>query len=126
MSSTAQLDWSPTQQAILGDDPEKTLLREVSAWFEKIRLLQRQEDEQMILKDPSESDLLVHKELTQRLIDDGEYLITVLSRRRNLKSKADNVTAALELLQLNYKGWHDPMPKEESDRILKQVFGDVT
>lgn len=129
MSSTAQLEWT-TRQEILGPDPSALLFQEVSRWFEKVKSFQREEDERMYLKDPTAEDLAVHKELILRLIDDGEHLVKLINRRGGLGPNprgitGEDVEATIECLGYNYRGWHEPMPKDKRDRILKQIFGDV-
>jgi hypothetical protein len=130
MSSTVQVDWS-TQNAILGADPAATLYQDVSQWFDKVKKFQREEDERMIDKDPTPKDLKIHKELVLRLIDDGEHLLKLIQRRGRVGKDPHYITtgavdSTVEMLRASYRGWHEPMPKEERDRILKAVFGDVT
>jgi hypothetical protein len=39
---------------------------------------------------------------------------------------AESLAAAVELLQADYRGWHEPMPSEKREQILRAVFPDVS
>jgi hypothetical protein len=53
MASTAQMEWTPARQAILGPDPVLTLYGEVSIWFHKLEMFRREENERMFQREPA-------------------------------------------------------------------------
>jgi hypothetical protein len=53
---------------------------EVSVWFKKIELFRKGEDERMFLQEPTPEDLAVHKTLLQRLIADGDHLLSLIQQ----------------------------------------------
>jgi hypothetical protein len=74
--------------------------------------------------------LRVHKSLLQRLIADGEYLLSLVGQvglpENEAGITAESLAAAVELLQADYRGWHEPMPSEKREQILGAVFPDVS
>ena len=112
----------------MGDDPQLRVFAEISLWYKKIELFRKGEDERMFLHDPTPEDLTVHKSLLQRLIADGEHLLSLV-RQVGLPESTDGITlesaaATLELLQADYRGWHAPMPAERRQCILTAAFPD--
>jgi hypothetical protein len=127
--TAVEAQWSPAKHLILGDDPQLRLYGEISVWHQKLESLRRSEDERMVLHDPTPEDLRVHKSLLQRLIADGEYLLS-LTRQVGLPENAEGITpdslhATLDLLRADYRGWHEPVSLDQRERILKAVFPDV-
>jgi hypothetical protein len=68
----------------------------------------------------------------QRLISDGEHLLTLIEQNGGLLENtegatAESIKATLESLEDTFRGWHVPnsIPKEERDRLLKIIFPDV-
>ena len=121
--------WSPARHLILGDNPQLRLYAEAVVWLKKIELFRKGEDERMFAQDPTAEDLAVHKSLLQRLIADGDHLMSLVAQI-GLAANVEEVTpesiaATVELLRADYRGWHEPMPPEERQQILKQVFPDV-
>ena len=68
------------QHLILGEDPQLRIYAEVSVWFKKIELFRKGEDERMFLQEPTPEDLAVHKTLLQRLIADGDHLLSLIQQ----------------------------------------------
>lgn len=114
---------------ILGEDPQLRVYAEVAVWLKKIELFRKGEDERMFQQDPTPEDLAVHKSLLQRLIADGDHLLSLVGQIElpaNVEGMtSESVTATLDLLRADYRCWHDPMPAEKRARILKEAFPDV-
>ena len=127
--TAVEAQWSPVKHLILGDDPQVRVYAEVSVWYKKIELFRKGEDERMFLQDPTPEDLAVHKSLLQRLIADGDHLLSLIQQiglPENIEGiKPEDVTATVETLRDTYRGWHDRMPADQRERILKAVFPDV-
>jgi hypothetical protein len=126
--TAVEQQWTPASHLILGDDPQLRVFADISIWYKKIELFRKGEDERMFLHEPTPEDLAVHKSLLQRLIADGEHLLSLV-RQVGLPENRDEITlesatATLELLQADYRGWHDSMPPEQKQRILA-AFTDV-
>ena len=124
-----EAQWSPAKHLILGDDPEVRVYAEISVWLKKIEMFRKGEDERMFLNEPTPEDLAVHRSLLQRLIADGDHLLSLV-HQTGLPANAEGVTAesvaaTLDLLRADYRGWHDPLPAEKRAQILKEVFPDV-
>jgi hypothetical protein len=127
--TAVEAQWMPASHLILGDDPQLRVFAEISLWYKKIELFRKGEDERMFLHEPTPEDLTVHKSLLQRLIADGEHLLSLV-RQVGLPESMDGITlesaaATLELLQADYRGWHAPMPAERRQCILQAAFPDV-
>jgi hypothetical protein len=127
--TAADAQWSPVKHLILGDDPQVRVYAEVAVWLKKIELFRKGEDERMFLQDPTPEDLTVHKSLLQRLITDGDHLLSLIQQigvPANVEGiTPESVTATAELLRADYRGWHEPMPAEKRAQILNEVFPDV-
>ena len=128
--TVVEAQWSPAQHLILGEDPQVRIYAEVSVWFKKIELFRKGEDERMFLQEPTPEDLAVHKTLLQRLIADGDHLMSLI-RQMGLPDnpegiKPDDVAATLDSLGDTYRGWHAPVPAEQREQMLREVFPDVT
>jgi hypothetical protein len=131
MPTTAEMEWTPTRQAILGHQPELQLYGEVSVWFHKLRLFRKGEEQRIYQENPSADDLEIHKQLLRRLITDGEHLLLVVGQGGGLTAnpeliKVEDLKAAIESLHDTFRGMHEPMAAEQREKILKDVFGDVT
>lgn len=127
--TAVEAQWIPARHLILGDDPQLRLFGEISVWHQKIESLRKSEDERMVLRDPTPEDLGVHKSLLQRLVADGEYLLS-RTRQVGLPENAEGITgdsleATLDLLRADYRGWHEPLSLDQRERILKAIFPDV-
>jgi hypothetical protein len=127
--TAVEAQWVPVKHLILGDDPQWRVFAEIAVWYQKIELFRKGEDQRMFLHDPTLEDLKVHKSLLQRLIADGEPLLALV-RQVGLPENSDGITpetaaATLEMLQADYRGWHESMPPEQRKRILKAAFPDV-
>ena len=125
----SEAQWNRVKHLILEDAPQLRLFADVTVWREKIELFRGGEDERLIAQNPTIEDLAVHKTLLHRLIHDGQHLITRI-RQIGLMDNAQGITAesvatTVELLEADYRGWHVPMPPEQQDRILREVFPDV-
>jgi hypothetical protein len=126
--TAVEQQWTPASHLILGDDPQPRVFAEISLWYKKIELFREGEDERMFLHEPTPEDLAVHKSLLRRLMADGEHLLSLV-RQGGLPENRDGITlesaaATLELLQADYRGWHDSMPPDQKQRILA-AFPDV-
>jgi hypothetical protein len=130
MSSTAEMNWTPTKQAILGSNADLALYGEVSVWFHKLDLFRKDENLRMFLQEPAAEDLHIHKRLILRLIADGEHLLSLIRQADGLpdnreKIKETDLAAAVEDLRDTYRGWHEPISPERRKEILTAVFGNV-
>jgi hypothetical protein len=127
--TAVEAQWSPVKHLILGDDPELRVYAEVAVWLKKIELFRKGEDERMFLQEATTEDLAVHRSLLQRLLADGDHLLSLV-RQIGLPANIEGITlesvdATLDLLRADYRGWHEPMPAEKRAQILKEVFPDV-
>jgi len=127
--TAVEAQWSPVKHLILGEDPQLRVYAEVAVWLKKIELFRQGEDERMFFQEPTPEDLAVHKALLQRLVADGDHLLSLV-RQVGLPANAEGITlesvaATLELLRADYRGWHDSMSAEKRAQILKEVFPDV-
>lgn len=114
---------------ILGEDPQLRVYAEVAVWLKKIELFRNEEDERMFLQETTPEDLAMHKSLLQRLLADGDYLLSLI-RQIGLPANIQGITlesvnATLDLLRADYRGLHEPMPAEKRAQILNEVFPDV-
>ena len=130
MPTTGEIEWTPTMHAILGSEPSLQLYGEVSVWFHKLGLFRKGEEDRVHLASPTAADLRIHKQLLLRLITDGEHLLRLAGECGGLISnpeaiKLEDLHAAVESLRDSYRGWHQPMPPEQRDKILGEVFADV-
>jgi hypothetical protein len=127
--TAVEAQWVPVKHLILGEDPQLRLFGEISVWNQKIESLRKREDERMVLHDPTEEDLRVHKSLLERLIADGEYLLSLVRQvglpENEVGITAESLAATVGLLLADYRGWHEPMPAERRERILGAAFPDV-
>lgn len=92
-------------------------------------MFRKSEDERLFLHDPTPEDLAAHLILLQRLIADGDHLLSLLEHH-GLPENAEEITpasvaATVELLRADYRGRHQPMPPHQRERILNQAFPDV-
>src|SRR4051794_28772014 len=131
MPSTAEMNWTPTKQAILGSDADLALYGEISVWFHKLDLFRKDENLRTFLQEPSPEDLQIHKRLILRLIADGEHLLGLIRQSDGLpenreKIKESDLAAAVEDLRATYRGWHEPMSSQRRNEILSAVFGNVS
>lgn len=127
--TAVEAQWSPVKHLILGDDPELRVYAEVAVWLKKIELFRKGEDARMFLQDATPEDLAVHKSLLERLLADGDHLLSLV-RQIGLPANVEGITleslsATLDLLRADYRGWHDPLPAEKAAQILREVFPDV-
>ena len=124
-----EAQWVPAEHLILGDDPQLRLFGEISVWRNKIELFRKSEDERMFLRDPTPEDLCVHRSLLQRLIADGNYLLSLARQvgvpQNNGEITPESLTATVEMLEADYRGWHQPMPPDRREQILHAAFPDV-
>jgi hypothetical protein len=124
-----EAQWTPVQHLILGEDPQLRLYAEVSVWFKKIEFFRKGEDERMFLQQPTPEDLVVHRSLLQRLITDGDHLKSLIhdiGLPENIEGiKPEDVSAMIETLRDTYRGWHEPVPAQQREQVLREVFPDV-
>jgi hypothetical protein len=130
MPSTAQIEWTPTRQAILGPDPALVIYGEISVWFHKLELFRREEEDRMFQRDPGPEDLEIHRSLVVRLIADGEHLLALIQQNGGLIQnregiKAEDVRAAVNGLHESVRGWHANTSAERRNQILADVFSNV-
>ena len=128
--TTLEAQWSPVKAIILGEDPQLRIFAEVSVWYKKIELFRKGEDQRMFGQEPTPEDLAVHKSLLQRLIADGEHLILLIEQiglPENFEGVTpESVRITLETLQADYRGWHQPMPSAQREKLLKELFPNVS
>jgi hypothetical protein len=127
--TAVEAQWSPAKRLILGDDPPLRIYSDVSVWFQKIEVFRSEENRRMIAHDPTPEDLALHKALLQRLITDGEHLLSLV-RQFGLPESIEKVTpeslaATVDLLKADYRGWHQPMPADRREQLLREVFPEV-
>ncbi|MCW5550901.1 MAG: hypothetical protein KIS67_01920 [Verrucomicrobiae bacterium] len=127
--TAVEAQWSPVKHLILGEDPQLRVYAEVAIWLKKIELFRKGEDQRMFLQETTPEDLAVHKSLIQRLLADGDYLLSLI-RQIGLPANIEGITlesvsATLDLLRADYRGLHEPMPAEKRAQILNEVFPDV-
>jgi hypothetical protein len=124
-----EAQWSPARHLILGDDPQERIFVEVTDWFKKVQLFRKQEEERMFQREPNDQDLAIHKSLLQRLIVDGEHLLSLIRQvgwpENNEGISPEAVAVEVETLRDTYRGWHEPMPAGDRERMLKEIFPDV-
>ena len=127
--TVVETQWIPAQHLILGDHPQLRVYAETLVWYKKLESFRMGEEERMFGQDPTSEDLAVHKSLLQRLITDGEHLLSLIRQIGLPKNKEgitpESVAATVETLSADYRGWHEPMPPEQRERILREVFPDV-
>jgi hypothetical protein len=127
--TTLEARWSPVKHLILGEDPQLRIYAETSVWYQKIELFRKGEDERMFIQEPTAEDLAVHKSLLQRLIADGNHLVSLIAQLGLPESiegiTPESVEITLEALRTDYRGWHEPMPPEQRTKILQELFPDV-
>ena len=127
--TAVEAQWSPLKLLILGEDPQLRLYAEVSVWYKKIEMFRKGEDQRMFVQEPTSEDLAVHRSLLRRLIADGEHLVCLIDQiglPENVEAiTPQSVSATLEAIRADYRGWHEPMPAQLRERILHQVFRDV-
>src|SRR3954471_5394023 len=125
---TTKQHWEPAVQLILGHDPQLALYGELVLWFHKVDLFRHEEEVRMFQQSPTSEDLNVHKELILRLIADGEHLLKLIEQHSlpaTERVTTADLTATLQNLSADYRGWHERMPADKQAQILADVF-DVT
>lgn len=127
--TAVEAQWRPAQHLILGDDPQARLSAEISAWLGKIESFRKGEDQRMFLQTPTAEDLAVHQSLLQRLIADGQHLRSLVGQIGLPENRegitAESLAATVELLLADYRGWHEPMPAEQREQLMREVFPEV-
>jgi hypothetical protein len=127
--TTMEAQWGVAKHLILGDDPQLRLYADALVWLKKLEAFRKGEDERMLTPDPSPEDRAVHKSLLQRLIADGDHLLSLVAQA-GLPENVEGITteslaATVEMLRADYRGWHQPMPAEQRTQLLKEIFPDV-
>src|SRR5215831_4666730 len=101
--TASEAQWSPLNHLILGDDPQLRVYGEAAVWLKKIELLRKEEDQRMLLREPTPEDLAIHRRLLQRLIADGEHLLSLVNQIGLPENVAgvspESLAATLELLR---------------------------
>ena len=125
-----EAQWGAAKHLILGDDAQLTLFGEAAVWLKKLETFRKGEDERMFMRDPAPEDLAIHKSLLQRLIADGEHLLSLVAQI-GLPDNVEQIShaslnATVELLRADYRGWHEPMSPEKRALILQGAFPDVS
>src|SRR2546422_11650353 len=120
-----EAQWNPVRHLILGDDPQLRIFEEVSVWYRKIDVFRKGEDLRMFVQQPTQEDLAVHKSLLQRLIADGEHLVSLI-QMFGLPENAQEMTpqsvgATVKALRADYRGWQEPMAPEKREQLLKKL-----
>jgi hypothetical protein len=91
-------------------------------WSRSVNRLNRWEEEHL-LGNPSPKDLAEHRKYVERLMFFGQLCAFVAAHPElgDVKT-AQMVAATQEVLRNKLLMFHDPMPTEEADAILKEVF----
>ena len=94
------------------------------AWSRSINKLNRWEEENLLPHEhPSPEKLSEHKKIVERLMFFGQLCAFAAAHPEFGDTEtADMVTATQEVLRNKLRMFHNPMSREESDRILKEVF----
>ena len=127
--TAVEQQWTPASHLILGDDPQQHVFKEVTDWFKKVQLFRQQEDESMFRREPTGEDLAIHKHLLQRLMLDGQHLLSLIRQagwtenRQGIAPEA--VAVEIETLRDTFRGWHEPMPQAERKRMMQELFPHV-
>jgi hypothetical protein len=103
------------------------VVQDLVAWFKAIRLFRDAEDEQMILREPSASDLRPHRTWLASLIAEGERLLTEAQALGGLPQGVvpfalADVEAAVENLRTDQRMWHGVMTQEQRAKVLQAIF----
>jgi hypothetical protein len=124
-----EAQWGAAKHLILGDDPQLRVFAEAAVWLKKLETFRKGENQRMFDQEPTPEDLALHRSLLQRLIADGEHLLSLISQLgfpENTEGiSGESLAATIELLRADYRGRHEPMAKEKRDQILNHVFPDV-
>ena len=103
------------------------VVQDLVAWFKAIRLFRDAEDEQMILREPSPSDLRQHRTWLASLVAEGERLLTEARALDGLpegvvRFNLSDVEAAVENLRTDERMWHGSISREQRAEVLKAIF----
>lgn len=127
--TAVEQQWTPASHLILGDDPQQHVFMEVTDWFKKVQLFRQQEDESMFRREPTGEDLAIHKHLLQRLMLDGQHLLSLIRQAgwtENSQGIAPEAVAVeIEALRDTFRGWHEPMPQAERKWMMQEIFPHV-
>ena len=106
------------EDAVYADYADK-----VHQWIECQRALGRWEDENLIDTDPTPEILAMHEQMVKRLIFFGQVFTLAVSNADFPDTMPiRNIEATVWILREQYRMFHNPMSKEESDGILKEAF----
>jgi hypothetical protein len=130
-ASAASRDWDAVREFIEevdGDQNQDQFKRSLVEWQLAVRQFRKVELQQMVLREPDETDLRSHAICLHSLLAMGEALA---SWSRSLDAEAladvqighDDLQASVEDLKLGLREWHHSSPPEELKRLQNIVFG---
>jgi hypothetical protein len=93
-------------------------------WSRCIANVNRWEEDHLLSgREPSPEDLAKHRKIVERLMYFGQLCSLVASHPEfGDEETAQMVSATQRVLRDKLRMFHHPMPKEEAERILKEVF----
>ena len=92
-------------------------------WSRCINVLNRWEEEHLLVDQPSPEKLAQHKKIVERLMFFGQLCVFIGSHPEfDDPDSAGMVFAKQQVLRDKLRMFHNPMTQEEADRILKEVF----
>lgn len=106
------------ENVVFADFTEK-----VHQWIECQRALGRWEDENLIDVEPTPEKLAEHEQMVTRMIFFGQVFTLAVSHPDFPDAMlVRNIEATVWILREQYRMFHNPMSKDESDRILREAF----
>ncbi len=93
-------------------------------WSRCIANVNRWEEDHLLSgREPSPEDLAKHRKIVERLMYFGQLCSLVASHPEfGDEETTQMVSATQRVLRDKLRMFHHPMPKEEAERILKEVF----
>jgi hypothetical protein len=122
MDKTMPVDVMPDYFAKLEAHILNEFAEAVAAWGESVTALSRWEDEKL-LDNPNPEALAEHRRMVERLIAFGRFLALVTQHPDfPVATLKENVSATLQTLQDKLPLWHNSLPKDKAEAILKAAF----
>jgi hypothetical protein len=95
----------------------------VEAWSRYINSLNRWEDEHLLTDNPSPEALAKHKGIVESLMFFGQMCALITAHPEfNDSETAGIISATQNVLRDKLRMFHRPMPREQADLILREVF----
>jgi hypothetical protein len=106
------------EQRLVADVTER-----IEEWSRCRQDLTKWEERHLLDSNPAQEKLAEHKEMLEMLIFYGQLFSLATSHPKFPDTElADEVHANLWVLREKFQMYHNPMSKEEADRILQEVF----